>query len=340
MNFSLSDDQVLLRDTARALLAKECPPSLVRAHIDDPKAYEPLWTHLKEWSALADGPCTDLCFFLEETGYVAAPGPFFATTAMFAPVLQAVGHELLPQVLAGEATGTLAMAGAAGEWTPNDEPVKTFVAEAETVDWIAVVDTGDAGPRLRIVRAADVKTRETRMFNWSRRLYEVDVAGVDEPAVALSDDARERVMQRATVALSAEMVGCTRRLLDMSVAYAKERVQFDHPIGSFQAIQHRLAECSLAVERAIAAVQYAAMTIDADDGSTSAEERARAVHVAKASAGAAAMRATKDSAQVHGGIGYTWEHDLHLYFRRAVASEFWLGTSAWHHDRLAELLFA
>jgi alkylation response protein AidB-like acyl-CoA dehydrogenase len=332
MDFSLNEDQVLLRDTARALLAKECPPSVVRAHIDDPAAAEPLWAQLKEFTALADGPCTDLCLFVEETGYVAAPGPFFVTTAMFAPALGAVGHDLLADVLAGSATGTLAMAGADGVWAPNDEPVKTFVAEAAHVDWIAVVD---AGPTLRFVARDDVKMRETKLVNWSRRLYEVDASGSDAAAVPLDTHVIEQVMQRATVALAAEMVGTARRLLDMSVAYAKERIQFDVPIGSFQAIQHRLAECSLAVERAIAAVYYAAMTIDADDG-----ERSRAVHVAKAAAGTAATRATKDAAQVHGGIGYTWEHDLHLFFRRAMASEFWLGTTRWHHDRLADLLLA
>jgi alkylation response protein AidB-like acyl-CoA dehydrogenase len=140
-------------------------------------------------------------------------------------------------------------------------------------------------------------------------------------------------MARATVVLAAEMVGTARRLLDMSIAYAKERFQFDVPIGSFQALQHRLAEFSLEVERATAAAYYAAMTVDADD-----DDRDRAVHVAKAAAGSAATRGTKDAAQVHGGVGYTWEHDLHLYFRRAVASEYWLGTSQWHHDRLADLL--
>ena len=331
MDFSQTDEQILLRDTARALLANECPPSLVRAHIDDPSAYEPLWEQLKDFAALGDGPCTDLCLFLEETGYVAAPGPFYVTTAMFAPLLVELQHDLLSEVLAGETTGTIAIAGRAGRWEASAEPVKTFVAEAATVDWIAVIDSG---PKVRLVRPADAKLRETKMVNWSRRLFEVDASGVDAEELPLAEDALERVMDRATVGLAAEMVGTARRLLDMAIAYAKERYQFDVPIGSFQALQHRLAECSLAVERAQAATQYAAMTIDADD-----PERGRAVHVAKAAAGNAAMRATKDAAQVHGGVGYTWEHDLHLYFRRAAASEFWLGTTRDHHDRLGDLLF-
>ena len=105
------------------------------------------------------------------------------------------------------------------------------------------------------------------------------------------------------------------------------------PIGSFQAIQHKLAEMSLALERATAAVHYAAMSVDADD-----VDRTRACHVAKAAAGVAARRILKDGIQIHGGIGYTWEHDLHLYLRRATGDEYLLGTTGWHHDRIAALL--
>jgi len=133
--------------------------------------------------------------------------------------------------------------------------------------------------------------------------------------------------------MAAEMVGTSRRIFEMALTYAKERKQFDVPIGSFQAIQHKLADMSLALERATAAVHYAAMTIDGDD-----PERARAAHVAKASAGEAARRILKDGIQIHGGIGYTWEHDLHLFLRRATADEYLFGTTGWHLDRLADLL--
>src|SRR6266487_3445338 len=99
MDFTLSEDQELLRDTARQLLARECPTTLLRAHIDDPTAADPLWRHLKDFAALGDGPLTDLCLFVEETGYVAAPGPFFPTAALFAPLLAALGSDLLPSAL-------------------------------------------------------------------------------------------------------------------------------------------------------------------------------------------------------------------------------------------------
>jgi alkylation response protein AidB-like acyl-CoA dehydrogenase len=269
--------------------------------------------------------------FIEEMGYVAAPGQFFASVALFAPLLAALEHELLDAVLEGEATGTVALAGGDGLWVVNDEPVKTFVPEADRVDWIAVVSSG---PTVAIVPADHVQTRLVPIVDYSRRLFEVDAGDVGADAEPLDASDLAGVIERATVALSAEMGGTARRLFDMALEYAKQRFQFDVPIGSFQAIQHRLADCSLGVERAQSAAQYAAMALDADD-----DDRERAVHVAKAAAGNAAKRAAKDSAQIHGGIGYTWEHDLHLFLRRAYGSEPWMGNTAWHHDRLADLLF-
>ncbi|MCJ7437381.1 MAG: hypothetical protein MUP97_06425 [Acidimicrobiia bacterium] len=333
MDFSLSDDQQLLRDTARNLLTKECPTTLLRAHIDDPAAADPLWEHLRDFAALGAGPCTDLCLFLEEVGYVATPGLFFPTVALAAPILAAAGDDRLDAVLDGAATATLALAGADGIWTANAEPVKTFVPEADRADWIVVVD---AGSTVRVIAATDARLRQVGTADFSRRMFEVGVE-VEAPGGTATDvdaGAVAAALERATVALAAEMVGTARRLFDMALGYAKERIQFDVPIGSFQAIQHKLADTSLAVERATAAVQYASMALDADDS-----ERHRATHVAKAAAGAAATRAAKDAQQVFGGIGYTWEHDLHLFTRHAFGSEHWMGTTDWHHDRLAELLF-
>jgi alkylation response protein AidB-like acyl-CoA dehydrogenase len=167
----------------------------------------------------------------------------------------------------------------------------------------------------------------------TRCLYDVETAVPGTSAGTIARAALDEVMERATVALAAEMVGTARRLLDMTLAYAKERIQFDVPIGSFQAVQHKLADMSLDVERAWSAVYYAAMAVDSEDG-----DRHRAVHVAKAAAGEAARRAAKDGIQIHGGVGFTMEHDLHLFLRRAFGSEALLGTTGWHHDRLADLL--
>jgi alkylation response protein AidB-like acyl-CoA dehydrogenase len=329
VDFTLSLDQELLRDTARQLLRRECPPELLRAHIDDPEAADPLWRHLRDFVALGDGPLTDLCLFAEEMGYVAAPGPFFPTAALFSPLLGALGHELLSPAVAGEITGTVAVAGADGVWQANDDRVKTFVPEADRVDWVAAVSRG---PAVTLVQLPSV--RRVATVDFSRRMFEVEVGSGSGSAQSVDSEALETVLERATIALAAEMTGTARRLFDMTLAYAKERVQFDVPIGSFQAIQHKLADVALDLERATSAVYYAAMAIDAKDA-----DRHRATHVAKAAAGTAATRAAKDGIQVHGGIGYTWEHDLHLFIRHAYGSEAWLGTRDWHHDRLAELLF-
>ncbi len=333
MDFALSDDQELLRDTARALLANECPTALLRAHIDEPSAADLLWTHLREFAPLATGSCADLHLFAEELGYVAAPGPFLPTVGLAAPVLAAAGDERLEAIVSGEETATLALAGPDGVWRPNGAGVKTFVAEADRVDWIVVVDATDTGPTVRVVPPGELRSlRPVGTVDFSRRLFEIEATG---SGTAIDPDALEAALDRATTIVATELVGTARRLFDMALAYAKERVQFDVPIGSFQAIQHRLADCSLAVERATAAVQYAAMTVDANDA-----DRRRATHVAKAAAGVAGTRAAKDGAQVHGGIGYTWEHDLHLFIRHAYGTEAWLGTTDWHHDRLGDLLFA
>jgi alkylation response protein AidB-like acyl-CoA dehydrogenase len=308
VDFSLTPDQELLRDTAHKLLERECPPALVRAHIDDPNAYEQLWRHLAEYTALGAGPAADLCLFLEETGYSAAPGPFLATTGYAA----LTGDD-------GTTTGTVALV---------DDPVQPFVLEADRVERIAVVLPG---PRLALIDAADVPARFIATVDFSRRLFSVDLPQLDAKPLAAAAYARWR--DRTYASIAAEMVGTARRIFDMALAYAKEREQFDVPIGSFQAIQHKLADMSLALERATAAVHYAAMTVDGDDPG-----RARACHVAKAAAGEAARRILKDGIQIHGGIGYTWEHDLHLYLRRATADEYLFGTTGWHLDRLAELL--
>jgi alkylation response protein AidB-like acyl-CoA dehydrogenase len=302
MDFSLSDDQELLRDTGHKLLERECPPALVRRHIEDPSAYEPLWRHLAEYAALGVGPAADCCLFLEQTGYACAPGPFLATM-------------LYAAVTGDEAIGTVALL---------NDPTHPFVLELDRVERVAFVR---ADGSYAVVDATSLDAQFVETIDFSRRLFTVGRA----PAQFTPGDARWR--DRAHALLAAETIGTARRIFDMALAYAKERKQFDVPIGSFQAIQHKLAEMSLELERATAAVHYAAMTVDANDA-----DRTRACHVAGSAAGTAARRILKDGIQIHGGIGYTWEHDLHLYLRRATADEYLLGTTSWHHDRLADLV--
>jgi alkylation response protein AidB-like acyl-CoA dehydrogenase len=326
MDFTLTDEQQMLADTARSLLTKECPPSLVRAAVDDPAVARPLWDdHLREWTELGTGSLVDLTLFETELGYSLAPSPFFATAGLFLPLMDACGRTDL-----SAATGTVALAGRNGRWELNGDDLRTFVPEVEGVDHVAFVLPG---PSVLVVDAASVTARPVETFDLLRRVYEVEVPADPSAAVPIEASALERVVQRATVALAAELVGVSRWLVEHTIDYARERVQFDQPIGSFQGLQWKMVDMSLDLERATAAVAYAAMTIDADD-----DDRFRAVHVAKSTAGNAARHAAKDGLQLHGGIGYTWEHDLHLYFRRAFASDLMLGDTGYHRDRLADLL--
>jgi alkylation response protein AidB-like acyl-CoA dehydrogenase len=313
MDFSLSEDQQLLRDTATKLVERECPAALVRAHIEDPSVYEPLWRHLQEFCALGAGPASDLCLFLEQTGYGAAPGPFLAS-ALFTSL---TGSD-------PDTTGTVAFL---------DDPMNPFVLEADRVERIALVGPGARVAVLDTAALGD-RMRNVATIDYSRRSFLLDTTGLDLHPTAVDPDEFDAWLDRTHVSIAAETTGTARRIFDMALEYAKERKQFDRPIGSFQAIQHKLAEMSLALQRATAAVQYAAMTCDA-----AAADRKLACHSAKAAAGEAARRILKDGAQIHGGIGYTWEHDLHLYIRRATADEDVLGTTSWHLDRVADLLF-
>jgi hypothetical protein len=226
-----------------------------------------------------------------------------------------------------------------------DDAVNPFVLEADRVAQLAIV-APDGRVAVVDVAAVSDRLRFVPNVDHSRRLFQFDATGIETMGLDFAPiDAATLVAWRDRVhaSIAAEMVGTTRRIFDMTLLYAKERKQFDVPIGSFQAIQHKLAEMSLVLERAAAAVQYAAMTVDAfatepaERGNT---ERTKACHVAKAAAGEAARRVLKDGIQIHGGIGYTWEHDLHLYLRRATADEVLFGSTGWHHDRLADLLIA
>ncbi len=320
MDFTLTDEQSMLRDTARALFSKEAPPTLARACIEDPHAADRLWTEqLAGWMELAEGDLVDLTLFMEEYGRGLVPGVFLPTllAAQFAPVAEG-------------ASSTLAMAGADGFWIPRDGATRTFVPEGELADTVTIV--GAAG--VASVPAADVTMAPFSTMELVRRYVSVEVPS-SSTWDARTVDELTHATERATIIVAAELIGVARWLLDTSVEYSKERVQFDRPIGSFQGLQWKMADAALALERAAAAVSYAAMCVDADDA-----DRHRAVHGARAEAGTAAKRCATDAMAIHGGIGYTYEHDLHLYLRRAYAGEGLFGTASWHLDRLADLLFA
>jgi hypothetical protein len=340
VDFTLSPEQELLVETARALFTNECPPALVRGVADDPDLARTLFDrHLRDWVGLAAAPpdssMVDLSLFLVEAGAAVSPGPFLATAGLFVPLLRAAGHPLADEATTGAVTGTVALAGPDGVWTAESDPspVRTQVIDAHLVEQVAVITPQG---RLLVEPVDSFARTDIETLDLARRYSTIELSPAQADAGDPIDGAAVAdALEHMALAVAADAVGVTRWLLDASVAYAKARIQFNRPIGSFQAVQHKLVDVALAYEEAAAAVAHAAMCLDGDDA-----DRHRAVHVAKATSGRAARRAARDGLQVHGGIGYTWEHDLHLRLRRAFADDGLCGTQEWHLDRLADLLMA
>jgi len=326
MDFALTDEQYLIQQTARTLFAGECPPDLVRTAWDDPTAARPLWDeHLVNWVELASQPLVDITLFMEEHGRALAPGVYLPS------LLAAIAAGAIDEELPGPAT--VAVAGADGYWIPNGEDTKHFVPCAAEVEQLVVVSGTPDAPRLAVVPADGLALRAVDQMDRLRPQYQLDTAGIKEGR-DISPAAWRAVHDRALVAVSAELVGVGRFLLDTAVQYAQEREQFGRPIGAFQGLQWKLVDIALALERAAAAVSWAAMCVDAN-----AQEVAQAVHTAKLEAGTAARQCARTSLQVHGGIGYTWEHGLHFWLRRAYAGDAFMGPSDYHVRRLADVIF-
>lgn len=335
MDFDFTDDQYALRDAARDFFAGECTPADVRAAWDDDTGRSPVrWKQMAETGfvgltvaeehgglGLDD---VDLVLLLEEAGYAALPEPLLETTAVGVPLLSEAGTdaqraEWLPRIASGEAVVTVQLGGA------------PLVADAHWADLLLLEQPGGqlhAVPRDRL-RATPQPAQDR-----ARRLATVEVDIGPDTRMAGGAGAAERARDRAAAGTAALLSGVSRRLLDLAVAYAGEREQFGRPIGSFQAVQHLLADVLLAVEPARAAVAYAAYACARD-----LPDRAVAVSVAKAAAGDAQRVANDHALQVHGGVGFTWEHDLHLWMKRGLALEQAYGPATWHRARLAAGLF-
>ena len=363
MDFRLTDEQNALRTSARALLAAECPASLARARYDDATAVpERLGAALREqgWLRLlvpdADGGLglgvVELCLVLEEAGRALVPAPLWSTAGLFVPLVMAATDEsvrgsLLRRVADNGVLGTAAIAEQNGRWTLTTASTtatahgdgwhlngtKRLVPEAGSAAVLLVNAQGPDGLDVFAVERNAVTPVWVETVDRSRAVY--DVTFDDTPAYRLHVDlaAATKALEIATVSVAVELLGAARWILDTTVGYAKVREQFNVPIGSFQAVQHMCADDLLDFERAWAAAYWAAMCLDADD-----EASPRATAVAKASAGDAARHIAKDGIQIHGGIGYTYEHDLHLYIRRVYAAESLLGGADEQRERLADLL--
>jgi alkylation response protein AidB-like acyl-CoA dehydrogenase len=372
LEFTAEQDE--LRDGVRTVLAGECPMSLVREVVEKGVTTDALWSRMVElgWPALTVaeaagglgmGP-VELAVVVEELGRAVAPGPFVPTVTQFAPVVAEAGspeqrNRFLGAIAAGELTGTLALAEAAGSIDPASvtataEPdgasfvlhgTKPMVVEAAVADEIAVVarrlgSEGDDGVVAFVVPRRGVGMEAVDALDPTRPLARISLDGVRVDADRVLGEpgpetaaAIRRAVELAVTALAIEIVGAAQAIFDVTLAYAKEREQFGVPIGSFQAIKHKFADMLIALERARATSYFAALTIAEDD-----DRRMLAASMAKAAAGDCAALLAKEGIQIHGGIGYTWEHDMHLYVRRVKSDAALLGNAAQHRARVADLI--
>lgn len=370
MDFDLSDTQRMMQQSARTFLAGECPSARVRRLMASETAYDPeLWGAMAEqgWQGIiideADGGLglglVELAAVAEEMGRACLPGPFlstlWATATLQAAGPSAVAKSYLQQIAGGQLRATVALLETSLDWTgaatqlaatkqPNGFRLngrKLLVADAEAADAMLVLARLNDRLALFAVDAkqAGIVVRATPAMDATRKLYEVDFQQVNVEADALlaeGDAAQQAVaagIRTATVAVCAELVGGMQWTLETATAYVQTREQFGKTIGSFQAVQHQLADVLLWLESGRSATYYAAWTLSEHDPAAAA-----AVSIAKAYLSDAAREVGNRGIQVHGGIGFTWEHDLQLYYKRAKGSEILFGDATYHREQLARLV--
>jgi alkylation response protein AidB-like acyl-CoA dehydrogenase len=374
VDFAFSEEQEMLRRSSREFLAKECSSKVVRKLMESPDAFdERLWKKLADlgWTALGIpeqyggvGTFLDLVVVLEEAGRALLPGPFFATMGLAVPVLIEMGSEAqkkeaLGAIAQGSARATVAFTERSGRWDAESvtltakptgngwqlDGVKHFVPDAEVADYIAVVartrGEGEDGITVFLIKGKPdgMTVTPLKAMDMTRRWTEVrfDKVQLDASTVMGSPHNAwpnlKRALEWATAALCAEMIGGGQKVLETSTEYAKTRQQFGKPIGIYQAVSHKLADMLVQSESARSATYYAAWTVDAD-----APDRSLASSMAKAYVSDAYRKIAGDGIQVHGGIGFTWEHDMHLYLKRAKASEVTLGDATYHRELVAQAL--
>ncbi len=323
MHFGFSEEQLAFRDAVRALLEDACPPAAVRAAWSPSHAgYDPkLWQRLGEMGVLgmlapvdAGGlgmDETDLVLCLEETGRAALPGPIVEHAAVGVPLLASAGSALVGPAVGGNIA-------------------VTFSDRTSRVGWGAAADAvvlaGDGG--LQVVRGGAGEPLSS--VDGSRR----DVALTSFEGVPVDGDAA-LALDRAALGTAAQQCGLAAHLIDVTVAYTGARRQFGVPVGSYQALKHHLADALLHLEHARPAVYRAAWSV-----AHGVATRARDVSMAKVMADRAAALAARAALQCHGAIGYTWEHDLHLWMKRVWVLERAWGTTAGHRARVADAVLS
>ncbi len=368
MDLELDEGQQALAGAVQTVLRAAWPPTALRAQIELGAGTDELWSKMVslDWPALCIderfggmgfGPIEAMLVH-EGCGAFAVPGPLFATTALFAPVVSALAtaeqaERWLTDVAGSQTTGTAALGELRhGDGRPTVEAVRTgegwrldgtvrSVIEGDAVDRLVVVAAGEAGLQLFVVDADVVPSHAVRSVDATRRLATVAFDGLvvgegnvlgtmGDPSAA---ERLQRAVDQAVTCLAADLVGTCATILDITLDHARQREQFGVKIGSFQALNHRLADAFIELEAARASVRVASMALAEED-----PRQAVAVSSAMALAGDCAQRITREGIQVLGGIGFTWEHDMHLYVKRAMASSVLLGTPEHHRQRVADLL--
>ena len=359
MDFAFSEEQNMLREQARAFLNDKSDNDTVAKIAKGDEGWDKQtfrqvaelgWTGLSvsEEAGGAGMGFIDEAVVFEELGRGLFPGPYFSTVALALPLLDD-GDEVIPGIVSGERTATLAWAEPSGPlklsdvartttkaepsnggWTLTGE--KFLVPDGGIVDIIFVVAAASEGLGIWAVDRGDAGPQIHSTMDRTRRLASVTLSGaagrmIVEPGKA--GDALERVRLRALSALSLEAVGISQRALELAIAHVTERKQFDKPIGTYQAVSHQVADIYVDLEIARSLAYWAAWCVDTGD-----EQAPIAVAAAKAAAGEAAVTACERAIQVHGGIGFTWEHVLHLFYKRAQWIDTFEGSG---HNQRAEI---
>src|SRR5215470_17282809 len=356
MQFGLSESQQILKDTARKFFSGECSMAEIRRLAETATAHDPaLWAKLadqgftgiitpEEYGGMGLGK-VDLILLLEEAGYALLPGPLFSTVALAAPVIDALGtstqkKKYLGPIAAGEARSTVALVETTGSWDLSRiqlsaagdrlSGIKLFVTDAAAASFIVVAARN--GVFVVEANAPGLQVQPMKGMDLTRKIYSVEFKNTPVEKLGGPGDLA-RALDIATAALAAEMTGGMQRVLETTVAYAKTRKQFGKPIGIFQAVQHLCADMYLETESSRSAAYYASWALQEN-----VPDAAKAVSIAKMYASDAGRTVGNRGIQVHGGMGFTWENDLHLYYRRAKASETALGDSTYHRERIARLV--
>ena len=372
MNFAFSEEQDQLREAVRRFLEAKSPSTEVRRLMDTTEGYDPaVWTqmaqelglqslHIPEEHGGQGFTFVELAIVLEEMGRVLLCAPYFSTVVLAADAIMNAGTDdqqgkLLPGIASGETIATLAFTEPNGKWDASGiemvakgsgdsytlDGTKMFVLDGHTANLVVVAarlegTSGEDGISFFAVDgdAAGLTRTPLSTMDQTRKQAKLEFSGVPATPIGTPGQAwsaLSKTLDQAAVAIANESVGGAQKVLDMSVEYAKVRVQFGRPIGSFQAIKHKCADMLLEVESGKSAAYYAAWAAAEDN-----DELPVAASLAKAYCSDAYFHAASENIQIHGGIGFTWEHDAHLYFKRAKSSEILLGDATYHRELLAQ----